>query len=342
MIRYSDSFTLSKFFIIALIIGLTFVLRKALMPLWISIALTYILNPLVDFWNDRLHRRLTRTSRLPAVILAYLTFLGAAGFLIYSFADIVSEELSSGTLQESLKVLKTYYLRYQNLVEEISGFSLTGTNIRSALKNISASSVNILISLVASIYLLKDKDFFLSIMRKAGHLFLPQKIHGIIRELAFDINEVISAFIKGVFIDSILIAVLYSLWLTLIGVEYAVFIGCFAGLTNIIPYFGPVLGFIPTFISAFSGGLSGFSTTALSSGGFPAAVLAIAGLLLIQQIESNFIYPKIVGRSVGLHPLFVLLSVSAAGYFGGLVWMILAVPIAGIIKVLITNWGYKQ
>ena len=70
--------------------------------------------------------------------------------------------------------------------------------------------------------------------------------------------------------------------------------------------------------------------------------ISIAGLLLIQQIESNFIYPKIVGRSVGLHPLFVLLSVSAAGYFGGLVWMILAVPIAGIIKVLITNWAYKQ
>lgn len=349
MIKRHDAFTISKLLIIALILIVAFILRNALMPLWISFALAYTLDPLVTFWYEKLQALITRfsadrvpASRLPAVLLAYATFLGAIAFLIWSFADIVSEELEKGALQESLKVLRSYYIQYHSLVEEISGFSLSGANVREMLKNISASSVNILISLVSSVYLLKDKHFFLSLLNKAGHLFLPQKIHGIVREIAFDINDVISAFIKGVFIDSILIAVLDSLWLTLLGVDYAVFIGCFAGLANIIPYFGPVLGFIPAFVSAFSGGLGAFSSGTAADGGFTAAIVAIAGLLLIQQIEANFIYPKIVGESVGLHPLFVLLSVSIAGYFGGLIWMILAVPVAGIVKVLITSWAYNQ
>ena len=349
MIKSKNSFTWTKILILALIILACFFLRRALMPLWISIALAYVLNPLVIFWQSSLEALIKKfrptaelKSRLVPVLLAYLTFLGAVSLLVFSFADIVIEELSRGALQESLRVLKNYYVQYKSIVEEISGFSLSGTGIRELLKNISSSSVTILISLVASVYLLKDKRFFLSLITKAGHLFLPQKIHGIIRELAFDINDVISSFVKGVFIDSILIAVLDSLWLTLLGVDYAVFIGCFAGLTNVSPYVGPVLGFIPTFISAFSGGLGAFSSGTAASGGFTAALVAIAGLLMIQQIESNFIYPKIVGKSVGLHPLFVLLSVTVAGYFGGLIWMILAVPVAGIVKVLIVSWAYKQ
>lgn len=118
--------------------------------------------------------------------------------------------------------------------------------------------------------------------------------------------------------------------LSIIGIDFAVFIGCFAGLANVIPYFGPVIGIIP---AALAG---------LAEGGIYKAILSAASLFAVQQIECNFIYPRIIGRSTGLHPLFVLTAVSVAGSFGGLLWMVLAVPIAGILRVLICKWAEKQ
>jgi predicted PurR-regulated permease PerM len=69
--------------------------------------------------------------------------------------------------------------------------------------------------------------------------------------------------------------------------------------------------------------------------GFSQAFLAILAMIIVQQIDSNFLYPRIVGSTVGLHPLFILISVTVGGYYGGILGMVLAVPIAGIIKVLL-------
>ncbi len=198
------------------------------------------------------------------------------------------------------------------------------------MQSLGSGAVNFFIGSVAGVYLLKDKEFFLRLGNQAMHLLLPQKPHGLLREVLFEINEVIAAFLRGVFVDSVIVAFLSSLVLSLLGVEFAVFIGCFAGIANVIPYFGPVLGIVPAFLSA------------LLSSGLPRAVLAAASLFAIQQLECNFIYPRIIGKSTGLHPLFVLTAVSVAGALGGLFWMILAVPVAGIIKVLLCKWAEAQ
>ena len=134
--------------------------------------------------------------------------------------------------------------------------------------------------MVAGIYLLKDKDYFLRLANKALHLLLGQKTHGILREILFDIDSVISSFLRGVFVDSVIVAFLSSLALSIIGIDFAVFIGCFAGLANVIPYFGPVIGIIP---AALAG---------LAEGGIYKAILSAASLFAVQQIECNFIYPQ--------------------------------------------------
>ena len=74
-------------------------------------------------------------------------------------------------------------------------------------------------------------------MNKAMHLLLGQKVHGVVREILFEINDVISAFLRGVFVDSVIVAFLSSLALASIGIDFAVFIGCFAGIANVIPLF---------------------------------------------------------------------------------------------------------
>ena len=139
-----------------------------------------------------------------------------------------------------------------------------------------------------------------------------------------------TTFIKGALVDSIIVAFLSSLLLTLLHVKFSVIIGIIGGILNIIPYFGPFFGMVPAFFVAFF------------DGGPAQGLLVIIGLFLIQQLDSNLIYPKIVGATTGLHPFFVLIAVSISGYFFGILGMLLAVPAAGIIQVFLSNWAYSR
>ena len=114
----------------------------------------------------------------------------------------------------------------------------------------------------------------------------------------------------------------------MVGVRSALVLGVIVGMLNMIPYFGPVIGAIPAILIALG---SGWHT----------AVYAVLVLWLVQQIDSNFLYPHIVGTSTGLHPLFVLLSISILGYFFGLTGMLLAVPSAAILQIFIKRWAFR-
>ena len=208
--------------------------------------------------------------------------------------------------------------------------NMSATSAISFATNLGGNIVDFVIGIIISIYLMKDKKFFLGLWRKFLHLILPQRAHAVFTETLHEINVVLSRFIRGALLDSLFVAILSSIGLSIMGLEAAVFIGVFAGLANVIPYFGPVLGMIPAFLMG------------LCTGGFWHGVLAVVILLVVQQIDSNFIYPKVVGSSTGLNPLVVLLSVSVFGYFGGIVGMLLAVPLAGIIQIFVLKWVHHR
>ncbi len=111
------------------------------------------------------------------------------------------------------------------------------------------------------------------------------------------------------------------LGLKIIGIRTAFSLGFVVGLLNIIPYFGPILGFIPAVLMALTGGIK-------------PAILTLVVLVVVQQLESGFITPKVVGNSLGLHPLFIIISLLIGGKLFGLAGMILAVPVTGILKAL--------
>ena len=314
-----------KILIILVLLLVIFLLRHALVPLCVGITIAYILNPFVDYLEKKFGGK-----RFLCVIVSYLAVITAVAFLIWGFADIIAGKMATGSLQEAISSLQVYYNEYKGVLNELFGFSIEGPNISHLLQSFGGGAVKFLIGMIAGIYLLKDKEFFLRLMNKAMHLLLGQKVHGVVREILFEINDVISAFLRGVFVDSVIVAFLSSLALASIGIDFAVFIGCFAGIANVIPYFGPIIGIIPAVLAG------------MADGGISKVILAAIALFAVQQVECNFIYPRIIGKSTGLHPLFVLIAVSIAGYFGGLLWMVLAVPIAGVARVLICKWAEEQ
>jgi predicted PurR-regulated permease PerM len=208
------------------------------------------------------------------------------------------------------------------IIEWISN-NFSTSAIINFITNLGGSLLSIVLGIVVSIYLLKDKAFFIRLWRKTLHVILPMRANAIVTETLRDINKVVSQFLRGQLLDALLIAILSSIAFSIIGLEFAVFLGSFAGICNIIPYFGPIISIIPA-------ALVGLITEGLSQ-----AFFATLAMIIVQQIDANILYPRIVGSTVGLHPLFVLISVTVGGYYAGILGMVLAVPIAGIIKVLL-------
>ena len=342
-------------------------LISAFWPLIIGLILAYLLNPLSEFIDSKVVNRLIKIPQDPekaikrknlnhfiSVIFTFLLVIAAVIAIIYGFTVMLIGRVIFDDLSMLLDNFITALTQYEDtfriwisnnipegmlsdkLMEAASVImtwfadNISVTSMISTFTDIGGSVLDIIIGIIIAIYLMKDKHFFLGLWRKFLYLTMPQKGNAIITETLNEINGVLSKFIRGALLDALIIAILSSVALTVMGLEAAVFIGVFAGIANIIPYFGPVIGMVPAF-------LMGLFTEGLWEG-----ILAIIILFVIQQIDANLIYPRIVGTSTGLHPLMVLLAISVFGYFGGILGMLLAVPITGIIQVFIVKWAANK
>lgn len=341
---------------------------SAFSPLFIGLVIAYLLNPLVTIIDKRMMRRMffripddpvkaekrRNLSRFLSVLLTFLIVIAAIAAIIYGFAVMILgqfvfsnfSEMAQGVVQTFLNYevelrqwiaknlpagfMSDKFMEIANSIISWISTNFSASNAISAVTGAVGSVVNVAIGAIVSIYLMKDKDFFLSLWRKLLHLLLPQRANAAVTETLSEVNGVLSQFVRGALLDAVIVAILSSIGLSVIGLDFAVFIGVFAGIANVIPYFGPLLGMIPAFIIG------------LFTEDFTQAAVAVIVLIIVQQIDSNIIYPKVVGSSTGLHPLTVLLAVSVFGYFGGIIWMILAVPIAGIIQAFIVKWAFRK
>lgn len=339
-------------------------LLDAFWPLILGLILAYLLDPLSELIDRNLMSKCVKLPEDPvkaekrkqlvhfiSVLLTLLIVLAAIIALIYGLAVLVIGKVVLGSLSDTLRELVSGFSNYENVFRNWittnipKGFAsdklmaLSGSLMNWIGSNVNATSVlgfftsiggnvvDVVIAVIISIYLMKDKQMFLGLWRKFLHLIMPQRGHAVLTETMSEINGVLSRFIRGALLDALIIAILSSIGLSVMGLEAAVFIGIFAGIANVIPYFGPVLGMIPAFLMG------------LCTEGFWHGALAVVILVVIQQIDANLIYPKVVGSSTGLHPLVVLLAVSVFGYFGGILGMLLAVPGAGVIQIFVVKWA---
>jgi predicted PurR-regulated permease PerM len=159
-------------------------------------------------------------------------------------------------------------------------------------------------------------------LRRAALSLVPERRRQSVLDVLEDIDSVLSGFIRGQIIVGAIIAVVVTVMLLVLHVKYALLIGIFAGITDIIPYVGAIAGAIPAVIIAlFTNG--------------PISMLIVGlGFLLMYQIEGHFIAPFVVGQRVGLTPLLVIVAILTGAELGGVLGMFIAVPIAGIVRVL--------
>ena len=182
--------------------------------------------------------------------------------------------------------------------------------------------LDVFIAFVISVYILIDRERLKSGYERVTGLLLPPDKIGTFRKYSSRINAICSSYIYSCVLDAATVAILATVILSLIGVKYAMFFGIFIGVCNLIPYFGAFISNVVTVV------MTGFIT------GWGKAIWAAVTLLILGQIDANFIGPKIMGNKLDVRPLWIIFAVSLGGGLFGIPGMVLSVPVMMIIKII--------
>ncbi len=331
-----------------------------LSPFIIAFVIAYLLHPVVCWieiyvmGSSRLSRinKKDKLKRTLSVLLTYILVVSLLALFIYSTYAMIGGQITKnvniesmiGTITEYATTYEEIFIRVseqldrsglsEDLKLQLKGFvenskSFLGNAVNEIFlftKRLGGNLLNILLGLIISFYMLKDMDYFRKLYHDTTSFMFKKNTTKKLTGFMGDVNMVVSSFIRGQLLDGIIVGILSSIGLALIGLDFPVLIGMTAGIANIIPYFGPIIGSVPAVI------------VGLLSGNPLKALFAVLVLMGVQQLDGAVIAPKVVGESVGLHPVFVILSIIVGGAYFGLLGMLLAVPTAGIIKLLLLRW----
>ena len=198
--------------------------------------------------------------------------------------------------------------------------------IANGIIDLSSFVLNSVLTAIFTFYFLKDKESLFRNFRRIRDVLMPGKVGRSVTIFFRDLDEVVGKFLIAEIFDCIIVGIVSTILLVIIKHPFAILIGFMAGVTNIIPFVGPVIG------AALAFGLGVFTSFGLGVAG---AIL----LLLYQQVDGNFIQPKIVGDKIGLSPIWILIVVLIGGSYFGAMGMILSMPVAGLIKIYFNRYA---
>lgn len=307
-------------------------LGDVLLPFVVGAALAYFLDPLVDRLQALGLGRATATvtislAMLLVVVLGALlvvpVLVGQTRALIAALPGL-TEALSSTfleyfpTLGDAESTLRQSLRTLGEAVRARSG-ELANLVLGSA-RNVVSVVLLVVVVPVVTFYLLLDWDRMLTRL----DTLLPRDHAPLIRQLAREIDRTVSSFVRGMGTVCLLMGLFYALGLMAVGLQFGLLIGAFAGLVTFIPYVGALVG----------GGLALALALVQFWGDWVSLGLVAAVFVAGQAIEGNVLTPKLVGKSVGLHPVWLILALAVFGALFGFVGMLVAVPVAAVIGVL--------
>ncbi len=326
---------------------------KLFMPFIIGLAIAFVLNVLVNVIEKKWLKNWkvsATTKRAVGLIIALTIIIGFIVFLLFLiipnlqntiaiFADnipIYNENLQAllnswgidaNIINEVVEALKALGDSASSYIQENSNQVLETT--LGIATNVVTGFVNITIGIVFAIYFLAQKEKISGQVANLIKAYLPNKVNQKITDIALLSNKIFSNFVGGQCIEALIIGFLCFLGMLILRLPYASTISVLVGFTALIPVFG---AFIGTIIGAFLI----FMISPLQ------ALIFVIFILVLQQLEGNLIYPKVVGKSVGLPGIWVLVAVTIGASINGILGMLLSVPIVSIIySIVATNVRYR-
>lgn len=326
-------------------------------PIVIGFVFAYLLDPVNNFLEEQYSRikiknwqlKSCRTfAVLTTIVLFFLFIVLIISLLVFNITD----QLRVANLDDIGIIFKSYTKTITDFYNSILG-KLDEMNIESSalteyvktattyiinvlrdfgmstmysVTNISSSITTFLFSLVISIYFMIDGKMIKAYIKRVGNALLNDKWNGKITHFLEDADTVFSGYIRGQLSDAVIMLLLISIILSIIGVKFALLIGVLAGIGNLIPYLGPIIAYGTTIVAC------------LVNGQYKELLIALIALLIIQTIDGNVIAPKLLSHSIQIHPVLVIISLIFGSAIGGLLGMLLAVPVGALIKLLFVRY----
>jgi predicted PurR-regulated permease PerM len=320
-------------------LAMLYLLGNVILPFIVGGAIAYFLDPLADRLERLGLSRVLATVviSLAALLVVVLLVLAVIPMLIGQLAELVnaapliSLQLQAFLIERFPELSDSTSTMRQTLSQIAEAISARGGELANGLLNSALSLIGAIVFIVVvpvvAFYLLMDWD------RMVAQIdgWLPRDHAATIRHLASEIDKVLAGFVRGQVSVCVILGTFYSVALMAAGLQFGLAVGAIAGAITFIPYVGSLVG------GALAIGLALFQFWGdWWSIGLIAAIFAIG-----QFIEGNILTPKLVGGSVGLHPVWLLFALSAFGSVFGFVGMLVAVPVAASIGVL-ARFGVEQ
>ncbi len=312
------------------------ILSDIFLAIIMSVILAYFLNPLVNYLQKKGLKRVVSTAIvyigifivliillvtfIPRTIDEFKNLVENSSVYISSFNAFIDRiysaysNLLGGTPELLSSIEKIVESNIQNLQDSISNGL---ARLVSGVSGFFSKAVTLILIPIITFYFLIDNSYFVKKVKEN----IPDKYKNDILGLSQQINDVMNQFIKGRLLMALFVGTMTAIFLLIMDVQFAIVIGFITAIADIVPYIGPFLGFLPAVILAF------FSS--------PLKALWVAVFfVVIQWVENNILAPKVLGQSIGLHPLTVLLALIIGGGIFGVLGMILAVPVTAIMMIL--------
>lgn len=329
MRKQSGLFQQLAYFFIVVVFGYLILVhgKFILTPMAFAILLTIMLQPLCRFFE-----RLVK-YKVPAILLTLLSVIVGLGILITVFSvqlTVILNNLENitGKITQGLeKILNWLYsnldLQKSDLIENIPKLAENSLDfLQKGISSVTNFVFGLFFMLLLIFFMLwyqgNFKKFLLIQARKSQR----EKMNDILQK----IQSTMQKYLYGLLLVIAILAVLNSVGLLIIGIDYAVFWGILAAFLAVIPYVGTTLGGTLPFLYAIATADNWWQP------------LAVVGMyVIIQNIEGNIITPKVVGNSVSINPLFALVAIIAGGFVWGISGIILAIPVMGVVKIILNH-----
>lgn len=310
-------------------------------PLFIGIGLAWLFDPFVSYLNKK------GVSRILGAIFVYIIFLSFIYLLLRLMIPSITNQLNdlAKNVPNFINYLKENIDKFFENLNNLGNYNFTDIKISiydsinnlsrsltidlpktimNAVSNIISGSVNLLIGLLIGLYMLFDFDN----VKKHLYSLIPKKYQDDTRTLLTRLNNNLKSYVHGTLLIMFILFVFQSIALAIAGLEAPMVFGLFCAVTNVIPYIGPYIGGIPAVIV----GLSISPTT---------GIFVLIAIVLAQTLESYFLQPIVMGKTMKLHPVTIMLGLLLFGHFFGILGMILATPVISILKTIFQFFNEK-
>ena len=222
---------------------------------------------------------------------------------------------------DRLPIFETIYIQVGEKINMV--LSSASTNLVDNMISIGENIIGLAVVPITTYYLLADGHLIYNKLL----LVFPTDKRVLIKNINNNIDKILSRYILSQLLLSLIIGVLSFVLLLVLRIKFPLVLSIINAIANIIPYFGPIIGGVPIIFMALTGSVT-------------KGLLAAIGVFLIQQVEGNFLAPKITGDSTNMHPIIIIILLILGEKIGGVIGMVLVVPIAVIIKVIYDDIDY--